>query len=119
MNVLKNAELEIEVHNGADEIVILWRGKSVEKDPGMMINPFLQQVISGRADKSICVDFRQLKQMNSSTMPPIILFMKLLGDAGISATFKYAGSINWQRVSFKMLETIAGNFKSISVVADE
>ena len=53
--------------------------------------------------------------MNSSTIPPLLTFIKDLEESTTDATFLYNDEKDWQRASFKPLSIIAGRYKNIII----
>lgn len=115
MESLTAGNLTIEIAEKPERIVMKWLGKSDERDPSALISPFLDEIGKQIDSRSILVEFQKLEYMNSSTVPPIIQFMKNLSDLKIETTFTYDKSSNWQAASFKALETISRSLNSVKV----
>ena len=53
--------------------------------------------------------------MNSSTVPPIIQFLKKLNTNEVKTLITYNADSKWQAASFKALETFSGILNFITV----
>ena len=111
---LRDNNLEINLTAG-EKNIISWVGKSESRDPSAIINPFFEQMIDKLKGKELVIKFEDLKYMNSSTVPPIIKFVKSLEEAGINSKITYDKNSKWQAASFKALETIVRTMNNISV----
>lgn len=103
-----------ETHDGS-HVILEWEGKSVDKNPGDFINPILARIAEYPDIKKIEVDLTQLQQMNSSTMPSLIIFMKNLERNSVAADFIYSPDSEWQRISLQMLANLAKIIPGINV----
>jgi hypothetical protein len=115
MENLKSGNLNIKVKADKDFIRIEWIGKSDRRDPSNVLMPYLEGLVQELKGKNVEVIFQNLSYMNSSTVPPIISFMKDLDATVKKAVFVYDKSSNWQAASFKALKTISKNLKNIEV----
>jgi hypothetical protein len=104
-----------EILDGAN-LTLVWEGKSVDKSPGEFLNPILLRVAEEQALAKISIDLTKLTQMNSSTMPSLIIFMKNLERSGVAADFIYSADLEWQRISFQMLANLAKMIPGIRVM---
>lgn len=111
---LKDNNLEITLQSG-EKNTITWIGKSESRDPSAVINPFFSNMLAGLKGKELVIRFEDLKYMNSSTVPPIIGFIKSLEEAGIKSKITYDKNSKWQAASFKALETIVRTMNNITV----
>lgn len=115
MNDLNAGDLTIKVEEKNTDVYISWLGKSREREPGAVINPYIEGIISDLEGKKLIMDFVKLEYMNSSTVPSIIKMFKLLDTRKIQTKVLYNKSSNWQSASFKALSTIAQSLKCITV----
>ena len=115
MENLKEGTLEIVVNEG-DKITIEWLGRSENREPSALLNPYFKDIVENASGKEVEVDFKKLEYMNSSTVPPIIQMIKNLDTKSISTKVFYNKDSKWQAASFKALETIATSLKNIEVM---
>ena len=115
MGNLKEGTLEIIVNEG-DKIIIEWLGRSENREPSALLNPYFKDIVENASGKEVEVDFTKLEYMNSSTVPPIIHMIKNLDTKGISTKIYYNKDSKWQAASFKALETISNSLNSIEVL---
>lgn len=118
MDNLKSGNLTVEIENkkGALSVQIKWIGKSDKREPASVLVPYLNGLIQELKGRKVEVVFTELKFMNSSTVPPIIQFMKDLSNNSSESIFIYNKNSNWQAASFKALETISKSLKNIEVI---
>jgi len=115
MEDLKSEKLEIKVVENSGVTIVNWLGKSDAIDPGKFLNPYLEKLISYAKGKRIISDYTKLEYMNSSTVPPIVKFIKACSLAQIELKIMYKKDSDWQNASFIMLKTISKTLNSISV----
>lgn len=116
MDSLKVENFEIRVSKGMDGTVKLqWTGRSEARNPGDILNPYLDGNIGYLKGKNIIVDFTKLEFMNSSTVPPIIKFIKNCSVNEIPAVIHFDKNSEWQNASFKPLQTVCMVLKNIKV----
>lgn len=115
MENFDHGSLKITIVQNGECVTLTWSGKSEDREPGALLNPYLQESVSAFKGKEFQVDFKPLEYMNSSTVPPIIHFIKDLETSGNKTTIFYDKDSKWQAASFKALETISTTMKNISV----
>ena len=111
----KEGNLEITIENN-ENIIITWRGRSEDRDPSSLLNPYLKNLCNNLIGKNIEVYFSKLEYMNSSTVSPIIQFIKNLNGQNITTLIKFKKSSTWQISSFKAIEIIAFTMDFIKVI---
>lgn len=107
--------LIIEVEEQPSGATVHWLGVSDSREPGKVLNPYLEQLAGMLVGKSVTVDFRKFKYMNSATVSPIINFVKQLDTKGIPTVLQFDASLNWQRLNAQCLRAIAGMLKHVEV----
>ena len=97
--------LNIEVTEDDDTINAIWKGKSIDREPGRFIMPILTRMIksSSDTDKSVTLDFRELAYMNSSTITPVIKILERAKRGSTRVTVFYNKSLKWQDLIFSAL----------------
>jgi hypothetical protein len=117
MNNFKDGELEIAVKEENSGFYLTWLGKSVNRNPSDTLDPYFAGMIDQLKGKKVSIDFTKFEYMNSSTVSPIINFMKLLEENKIETVIYYNKDLKWQVVSFRALETIVTKYNSVLVKA--
>jgi hypothetical protein len=100
-------ELTVEAHPGADELRLVWRGRSSEREPGTFLLPLLAQALETcrRDGQRLTLDFSPLEYMNSSTFTPIVRTIDEARRAGVGIALEYSQAKKWQALSFSALRT--------------
>ena len=112
---LKHDTLHIQLTQEGAGLTVHWRGASEARDPGLVLDPYLKQ-LAGQIKGAVTVDFTQFGFMNSSTVPPIITFLRDLNDRAIPARVVYDGEQTWQRMSFNGMRALSMMLKNVTVV---
>ena len=115
MENLKSGSLEIALSKSGNKTSVAWIGQSDEANPGLILNPYLDSLVEKLKGGEVVIDFAKLDYMNSSTVPPIIRFIKNLDKTGITTTITYDEKSKWQVSSFKVLEPLALMMTNISI----
>ncbi|MFC1543164.1 hypothetical protein ACFL4K_01335 [Candidatus Neomarinimicrobiota bacterium] len=97
--------LTIEVAEGDHTINAVWRGKSIDREPGKFIMPILTRMVktSISKNKRVTLDFREIDYMNSSTITPIIKILERAKRGSTQITVFYDKSLKWQDLIFSAL----------------
>ena len=98
--------LNVEVTEQSDSIQMKWTGKSVDREPAKFLTPILIDLLEKGSDRNtrICMDFRKLDYMNSSTITPVIKIIERAKRGGVPITVYYRKSLKWQELTFSALE---------------
>lgn len=115
MEPLNYEDLVIEVENFEDYIKVSWIGKCRTLNPEQVLDSYLARLTKSVKGKKVMVMFDKLDSMNSSTVPPLLTFIKTLEDDGTEAVFLYDDKEDWQRASFRPLSVIAGKYRYITI----
>ena len=116
MKSLVTKDLTIKPETRDGKIFIIWLGRSREMNPETILDPYLDDVVACAAESELIVDFSNLESMNSSTVPPILSFIKNLEKSNVTTKILYNGNLQWQRASFIPLSAIIKNYTYIEVV---
>lgn len=117
MKSLEYGDLKIEVNVLDSHIKVSWIGKCRTLNPEHILDTYLLKLSRFAAGKRLVVAFDNLESMNSSTVPPLLTFIKTLEDNSTESLFLYDDSEDWQRASFKPLSVIAGGYKYVKIKA--
>lgn len=115
MENFKGGSLEIIVNKSGNETKMIWKGKSDDRNPASMLDPYFTKIMDELKGTDVTVDFMELDYMNSSTVPPIIKFLKNLNSHKIDAVFTYSEKSKWQAASFKAFKTFSSMLPHITV----
>lgn len=118
MRNLKQGSLELiinEMTNGKS-VKMEWCGVSDNRNPSEFLNPYLDDVLNHYKGKILLIEFQNLKFMNSSTVPPIIRFIKGCSNNGIETTITFSKNLEWQMATFKPLHTVCTVLKNVKVL---
>lgn len=108
-------DLKIEVAQVDELVRVAWIGKCRTLNPENILDTYLAKLVEFSLGKKIIVTFDKLESMNSSTVPPLLTFIKTLEENKIQGQFLYDDNEDWQRASFKPLSVIAGRYKHIKI----
>ena len=114
---IKVDNFEIKITEQLDKVKVQWLGRRESRNPAEILNPYFDNMINQLNGKSITIDYTLLEFMNSSTVPPIIKFIKACSLGGINTVVNYSKDLEWQNASFKPLQTICMMLKNITVSA--
>ncbi|MGL1892800.1 MAG: hypothetical protein OCD02_14305 [Spirochaetaceae bacterium] len=115
MKSLEYEDLKIEVTTLDTYVKVAWIGKCRTLNPENILDTYLAKLTQFSKGHKIVVTFDLLESMNSSTVPPLLTFIKDLEENGIDSTFLFDDNEDWQRASFKPLSIIAGRYKNIKI----
>jgi len=111
-------ELTLEAHEGPDELRLVWRGRSADREPGRFLLPLLTQHVDacGRRGVRLCLDFSALEYMNSSTFTPVVKAIDAARRAGVAIVLEYSQAKKWQALSFSALRTFETSDGRVAVL---
>ncbi len=107
MEKFASGSLNITFETEGDKAFMTWLGQSDSRNPAVELNPYLDNLLENLNVSGLTVRFNDLEYMNSSTVPPIINFLKKLNTREIHTTITYNAASKWQAASFKALETFS------------
>ncbi len=115
MKELKVGNLIINVVDKGSKLKIFWRGTSEMRDPGELLSPFLQNLAETAKNMSIEIDFCDLEYMNSATVGPIVIFIRLLEAQQLATRIIYDSSKSFQKTVFRSIQALAHLMRYIKV----
>ena len=109
--------LTIEVVEDKNTIDAIWRGKSIDREPGKFITPILMRMVktSNYSQKRVTLDFRELEYMNSSSITPVIKILERAKRGSTRITVLYNKSLKWQDLIFSALTIFKTKDKRIEI----
>ena len=89
-----------------DKIRLDWKGKSNDRQPRKILDPFFVQVSDAALHQKVGIEmhFEELEYFNSSTITAIIQLIQDLRARKVPLEIQYDGSIKWQKLSFDALK---------------
>ncbi|OQY40398.1 MAG: hypothetical protein B6229_01875 [Spirochaetaceae bacterium 4572_7] len=115
MESLNYEDLNIEVLDLNTHIKVSWSGKSRTQNPENILDDYLAKLSKYSIGTKMVINFDKLESMNSSTIPPLLTFIKNLEENNIHAVFEYNVNKDWQRASFKPLTVITSKFNYVKI----
>src|SRR5512140_3287105 len=115
MDDLRTEELVIRVDESVPASLRLdWLGRSTSDNPGLILGPFFEQVLSeaGRGDRAVDMHFESLEYFNSAAIATLIHIINSAGKAKVGLRFHYDPDKKWQAVSFDSLRRVVHWFGS-------
>lgn len=104
---LHTGELAIELDQSTPggPLRLVWRGRSTERNPSLVLTPFFQRAIDAAAERGSAIEmrFEALDHFNSSTITAIIQLIQDARRRGTRLVVVYDGSVKWQKLSFEAL----------------
>lgn len=108
-----NLTIQAELHG--NHVKFLWLGASDNKDLQKTLDPYCLETLNSLKGKEVAIDFTKLEIMNSSSVPAIISWIKLLAENEIVTQIVYNKDSNWQKSSFRLLGSMTLKYKTIKV----
>src|SRR4051812_47404025 len=104
--LLTNDRLTIECSVAKPVYTLVWRGECDFRNPLEVLGPTLNRLIPELYDRKVVLDFRQLTFMNSSSVTPILSFIKAVCMKGIPVHLIYTASLSWQRTTASSMRSL-------------
>ena len=112
----ESGTLAIRVDAQFGKLKLTWAGQSVARDPSTVLKPFFESLGRyGSKTRDLEIDFRGLEYMNSSTLKPILSFVQAASTEFRSVCVRYDSQKSWQRLSFKLLQALAGSWQNVKI----
>ena len=118
MKELLSGKLNIILEDKDDSVTMTWLGESRDVNPSAILDPYLTEFIDSikkTPNKKVLVDYSKLHSMNSSTVKPILLFIRLFEENSVSAKIIYDKNISWQKASFISLGIVTRSYQYVNV----
>lgn len=103
---LTEGDLSIEVDEAPDGAIrCVWKGKSSARQPGKVLSPYFESLLSAAADKGAALEmhFDRLEHFNSSTITALIRLIQSARKSKVRLVMVYDQNLKWQRLSFDVL----------------
>lgn len=115
--IYNNLTIKVELEKDNNLVRVLWSGVSDDVSPGKIITPFLSSIADTIGTNKLSIELYDLEFINSSTVPPIVHFIKYCSQKKIEIIIIYSNSKEWQKMSFKSFETFALVYKNLAIKA--
>ena len=111
--------LTVDLSDSEGEVVLSWKGKSHDREPGRFLMPLLTRALqlSNAPDKRLRLDFTALDYMNSSTVSPLVKFLDEAAKGSCKVIIEYSKSRKWQELSFSALKAFETSDGRITIRA--
>lgn len=90
-------------------------GESDFRNPIEILGPALNGLIPELQDRKLVMDFRGLTFMNSSSVTPILMFVKAVCMQGIPVHLIYNSKLSWQRTTASSMRVFVHALKLLTV----
>lgn len=110
-------ELVLELGPAGGDVLLGWRGRSEEREPGSFLVPILAEALdAARSEaKRLVLDFTAVEYMNSSTFTPLVKLLDEARRASVPVLFRYSLTRKWQSLSFSALRAFETSDGRVSV----
>lgn len=99
--------------------LLMWSGECDFRNPAEVLTPALSNYALSLKEGPVVLDFRGLVFMNSSSVTPILAFVKSLCTRGIAVHLIYNSDVSWQRITASSMRTIATALKNLTVTLEK
>ncbi len=118
-NIYSSERLTIWSTTAKKQRLLIWSGECDFRNPAEVLTPALTAYAQGIKEGPVVLDFRGLVFMNSSSVTPILAFVKSLCSRGIAVHLIYNSDVSWQRITASSMRTIATALKSLTVALEK
>ncbi len=89
-------------------LAVVWEGKSVDRQPGKVLDPYLEALVASAKDgqRSLEMRFERIEHFNSSTITSLIGLVQRARASAVPLSLVYDKSLKWQRLSFDALRVL-------------
>jgi len=112
----QNKMLSVEVTESPSDILVQFRGKSVDRDPGEFLTPLLRDTLAKAGARRIVLNFMDLEYMNSSSVTPVIILLNEIKAGTQSIRLVFSKAKKWQELSFSALKVFQTRDGRIEVI---
>lgn len=122
MKELEKEGLRVVPRRIASSVTIAWFGTSDSRSPGEWLDPYLSALARelGEIGGLTCrVDLTKLEYMNSSSVGPLMRFVKELDQAEVTTKMVFSSAVEWQQTSSRAFKIVAMRLDKFSVEIEE
>jgi hypothetical protein len=108
MKNLEAGALRIVVDEAPNSLRLSFKGRSVERQPGLVLNPYFQELLAhaNQTGAGIELHFEELEHFNSSTVTALIELIQAARRQNLSLVVVYDGTQKSQQTSFNALRVL-------------
>lgn len=117
MENLKSGSLLISIKEDTNRVEMNWFGQSDVRIKSYTLEEYLDKFVNDLKNTEVLIKFNDLEYMNSSTVLPVINFIKKLNSNKIKTIITYDSDSRWQVASFKALTRFSELMQYVSVEA--
>jgi anti-anti-sigma regulatory factor len=99
----------------ANQLTMVWAGKSDNRNPAALLNPYFDKIIETINQQRLVITFDGLDLMNSATVPAIIYLVSQLDKHQIKTEVVYDQTRRWQHLSFSALAILIEQMPNITI----
>jgi anti-anti-sigma regulatory factor len=92
-----------------------WSGECDFRNPSEALGPTLRGVLPELRERRLVLDFRGLTFMNSSSVSPILMFIKAACSRGIWVHLVYNVNLSWQRTTASSMRALGHSLRQLTV----
>ena len=109
MENLSAGDLRIEVTSLPTALQLVWHGKSDDRYPAKILQPYFAEALQSALDRSVPLEmhFQHLAHFNSSTITSIIRLIQDARGRAVKLVLLYNQALKWQKLSFDALRVFA------------
>lgn len=109
--------IDVKIDENMNLMRLIWSGESDDISPSKVLSPYLSKIAEEVGNRKIVIELYDLDFINSSTVPPIVQFIKQCSKMNLEILILYSNSKEWQRYSFKSFETFKIIYKNLQINA--
>ena len=94
---------------------LYWEGECDFRNPLEVLTQPLNDLLPAVADRKLVLDFRGLTFMNSSSVTPLVAFIKTACTKGIRIHLIYDPRLSWQRITASSMRALMPFFTHLTV----
>jgi hypothetical protein len=100
--------IEIADDDAGGAIRLVWSGKSNDRQPGKVLDPFFGAVVRDATQKGVGIEMRfdRLEHFNSATITSLIGLVQQARNKGIKLALVFDKALKWQKLSFDALRVL-------------
>ena len=100
--------IQIDAARSPALLTLVWRGKSQDRQPGRILDPYLDGVVKAAEKLGAVVEmrFEKLEYLNSSTLTAIIGVVQQARHRQVRLVIVFDKTLKWQKLSFDALRVL-------------
>jgi hypothetical protein len=113
--ILVEDRLTLYLESTKPAYTLYWEGECDFRNPLEVLTQPLNDLLPAVADRKLVLDFRGLTFMNSSSVTPLIAFIKTACSKGIPVHLIYEPRLSWQRITASSMRALMPLFTHLTV----